>query len=166
VPKTYEVTEKSAQEIRVEMERPENNRFYKRLLTVALRGEGKENKEISEITGYHVKRVSQLVSCFCNEGLSALASDGRKGGNNCNMTKEEAAEFLGNFEAEAIRGRIPTVNEISIAYDEKTGKERKSKSTVYKFLHDNDWRIVVPKRQHPQKASDEAIEASKKLTSN
>jgi hypothetical protein len=49
-------------------------------------------------------------------------------------------------------------------YDKVTGGIHKSRSSVYYFLHSHAWRKVVPRRQPPQKASDEAIEASKKLT--
>jgi len=166
VKKTYDLTEEDTKTIRNAMAQKENKKFYKRLLAVVLRGEGKSNKEVSEITGYHKKRVGQLVSIYRNEGLAVLAIDGRKGGNHRNMTEAEASEFLGEFKAEAEKGKIPTVNEIAIAYDKATGKERKSKSTVYSFLHTQGWRLVVPQKQHPQKASEAEIEASKKLKSN
>jgi len=52
------------------------------------------------------------------------------------------------------------------AYDEATGITHKSLSSLYYFLHRNNWRKIVPKKQHPGKASDEVIETSKKLTVN
>ena len=164
--KSYEITKENSQSLREAMNQKENKKHYKRLLAVALRGEGKNNAEIGLITGYHPKRVSQLVSLYVNEGIESLASDGRKGGNNRNMSEEQAAEFLGKFEEQARKGQIITIEEISKAYDEATGKERKSLSTVYYFLHNQGWRIITPKSQHPKKASAEAIEASKKLTQN
>ena len=146
------------------MKKKENKPYYQRLLAVALRGEGKNNAQSAEITGYHPKRVSQLVSLYANAGLEALASDGRKGGNNRNMDETKAAEFLEQFEDQARNGQIITVEEIAAAYDDATGKQRKSLSTVYNFLHSNGWRLITPKKQHPGKASEEEIESSKKLT--
>lgn len=164
--KMYTITEEEARELRLAMEKKETKEHYKRLLAVALRGEGKDNDEVGAITGYHPKRVSQLVSVYVNEGIEALASDGRKGGNNRNMNEKEAAEFLEQFADQAKKGQIITIKEIAVAYDEATGKHRKSLSTVYNFLHSNDWRLVTPKKQHPGKASEEEIDTSKKLTLN
>lgn len=163
MPKTYKITAENANEIRIAMSKKENTRYYKKLLAVALRGEGKNNKESAEITKYHPKRVSQLVSLYCSEGLGALLHDGRKGGNNRNMSKEEADKFLDQFNEKAQKGQVITIDEIAQAYDQTTGKTRKSRSTIYYLLHNADWRTVMPRGQHPKKASDEEIESSKKL---
>jgi len=162
--KAYKLTADETRELRLAMEKKENKPYYKRLLAVVLRGEGKANDEVGAITGYHPKRVSQLVSLYVNEGIEVLASDGRKGGNNRNMNEEEAAVFLEQFEEEAEQGQVITVEKIAAAYDETTGKQRKSLSTVYNFLHTNGWRLITPRRAHPGKASEEEIESSKKLT--
>jgi len=162
--KRYTISAEETKELRLAMENPETKKHYKRLLAVALRGEGKDNEEAGGITGYHPKSVSQLVSLYVNKGIEALASDGRKGGNNRNMNETEAAEFLQQFEDQAKEGQIITVEGIAAAYDKATGKERKSLSTVYNFLHSNGWRMITPKKQHPGKASEEEIESSKKLT--
>ena len=164
MPKTYKITTENVNEIRKAMEKKENSKYYKKLLAVALRGEGKSNKESAVITKYHPKRVSQLVSIYCNEGLDALLKDGRKGGNNRNMSNEEAERFLEQFEKQSEKGQIITIEEIAKAYDEATGKKRRSNSVVYYLLHSKNWRMVMPRGQHPKKASDEEIEASKKLT--
>jgi len=164
MPKTYNITKENVNEIRKAMSMKENSKYYKKLLAVALRGEGKSNSESAEITKYHPKRVSQLVSLYCNEGLDALLNDGRKGGNNRNMNNEEAERFLEQFETRSQKGQIITIEEIAKAYDEATGKNRKSNSVVYYLLHKKKWRMVMPRGQHPKKASDEEIEASKKLT--
>ncbi len=50
------------------MKTVKNKNIYRRLEAVALRTEGKSNAEIAEITkNVHPKRVSQLVSQYCNE---------------------------------------------------------------------------------------------------
>ena len=164
MPKTYKVTEENSKELREAMKDKSNNKYYRRLQAVALRGEGKGNEEIGMITGYTPHWVSELVSIYCNKGLDALRSDGRKGGNNRNMTDMEEKVFLSQFEEEAKKGEIITVEEIALAYDEKTGKTHESKSSVYYLLNKHGWRQITPQTVHPGKASEAEIEASKKLT--
>ena len=58
MPKTYKITAENAKEIREAMKDKNNSRFYAKLQSVALRGEGKGNKKIGPITGYHPSYVS------------------------------------------------------------------------------------------------------------
>jgi len=164
MPKTYRITDENSKELRRAMKDKNNSRFYAKLQAVALRGEGKDNEEIGPITGYHPAYVSQLVSKYCREGLAGLCRDGRKGGNHRNLTEEEEKAFLAGFEEAAKRGALTTTDEIAAAYDEVTGKEHTSKSTVYYLLHKHGWRMITPQSAHPGKATDEVIAASKKLT--
>ena len=162
----YKISQDDARILRSEMEKSADAKIYARLQAVALRGEGHTNAQISSITGYNSKYVSQLCKTYVLQGLEVLKSDGRKGGNNQIMSDEEAALFLEQFTHQASKGQVITVEDIAKAYDEATGKERKSLSSVYYFLHNYNWRKIVPKGQHPGKASDKAIEVSKKLTPN
>ena len=166
MPKTYILAAENIEEIRQAMKDKKNIKYYRKLEAVALRGEGRDNYEAGAITGYHPKWVSALVSIYCNEGISGLLRDGRKGGNNRNMSKEQEEEFLNQFKEAAQNGQITTVGDIVTAYDEQTGKQHESKSTVYSLLQRHGWRQVMPQTKHPGKASDEVIEASKKLTQN
>ena len=117
MPKTYAITAENTKELRKAMRDKTNSRFYARLQSVALRGEGKGNDEIGSITGYHPDYVSHLVSVYCKEGLAGLCRDERKGGNNRNMTDEEEKKFLAGFEEAAKRGQLTTIDEISTAYE-------------------------------------------------
>jgi transposase len=161
----YKISGENAREIRKRMERVKDVGAYRRLQAAALRGEGKKNEEIAEITKFNSDWVGQLAKIYCREGIEALIEDGRKGGNNRNMSDEEAASFMSQFEETAKKGQILTVEEIAAAYDKAVGREHESKSTVYYLLHKMGWRKLMPRSKHPNKASDEEIEASKKLTS-
>jgi transposase len=165
MPAAYKFEPEAVTELRKAMKETKNKNAYRRLEAVALRAEGKSNNEIAEITKYHSKRVSQIVSLYCNEGIAAIAEDRRKGGNSRNMSFAEEEAFLEGFRDDAESGRILTVSEIKSAYDEKTGKESAT-STVYFMLERHGWRKLSPRSAHPKKASEEAIEASKKLTSD
>jgi transposase len=166
MPKAYTITAENTKALRKAMGEKTNNPYYRKLQAVALRGEGKDNNEIGAITGYHPVWVSHLVALYCKEGLSAICSDRRGGGNNRNMTGDEEKTFLSQFEETSKKGQVTTVAEIAAAYDEKTGKTRESNSTVYYLLHKHGWRLVMPRTTHPGKASEVEIEASKKLKPN
>jgi len=79
------------------------------------------------------------------------------------MRQQKKKHFLNN-KTSAENGQIISVSEIAEAYDAKFGKTYVSHSTVYYLLHKLGWRKIMPHSKHPQKASDEASEASKKLT--
>ena len=163
MPKTYTITTENATEIRMAMQKAKSVNLYRRMEAVALRGEGLSNKQVADITKYHHKRVSQLVSLYVNEGLSALAEEGRKGGNNRNISAEQEKELLDGFREEAEKGQIITPSKIKEAYDTLIGKETKD-TFIYAVLKRNKWRGVMPRSQHPKKASEEDITSSKKLT--
>ena len=160
----YKISRENAEEIRERMRNEKNAGAYKRMQAVALRGEGKRNREVGEITGFHQDHIGILCKTYLSEGLEGLAIDRRKGGNNRNMTDAEAAAFLQAYEEQAKRGQVITAKAIGEAYDEAVGKEHKSLSSIYYFLEKHGWRKIMPQKQHPGKASDEEIEASKKLT--
>jgi len=163
MPKSYHITEEESQSLRREMRNCKKANAYRRLEAVALRGEGKKNEEIGPMTGFHPDWISKLVSRFCNEGLQALLDDGRKGGNHQNLSDDQEEALLKEFNEAAAAGQIITPAEIKKRYDELLG--RKTKPTfIYAVLQRHDWRKVMPRSKHPNKASDEAIEASKKLT--
>ena len=162
----HKISQEDAKAIRLEMEKVTDAKIYARLQAVALRGQGLGNDEIALVSGYNSKYVGEICKKYKLEGIEALKADGRKGGNNRHMNEVEAAEFLDKYKEKAAKGQVVSVEEIAKAYDEAVGKEHKSLSSIYYFLHRNDWRKIVPKKQHPGKASDEEIEASKKLTLN
>ena len=163
MPKRYQINDGNVKEIREAMKTVKNKNIYRRLEAVALRAEGKSNAEIAEITKYHPKRVSQLVSQYCNEGIETLMSDGRKGGNHRYMSRVAETELLDKLKNVSESGQVITVSDIRAAYDKKVGKPSAT-STVYFLLKRHGWRKVMPRSRHPEKASNEAIEASKKLT--
>lgn len=81
-----------------------------------------------------------------------------------NMTLNEEKLFLEPFIEKAKAGGILVVSEIRHALEEKL--ERKvALSSVYNLLHRNDWRKLVPDRQHP-KADPAASEVWKKNSRN
>ena len=81
------------------------------------------------------------------------------------MSLEEEKEFLEQFKKTAQAGQIIEVSAIKRAYEEKTGRSLENNhGQIYNVLNRHGWRKVMPRSKHPNKASEEAIEASKKLT--
>ena len=158
----HTISKEEYEAIKALAKRNQNKRVDKRLQVLILRYEGMKDREIAEKLDYDRKRISQLCAEYKLVGLEEYARH-KYGGNNRNMTDEAEREFLAGFEEAARSGQIITVAEIAAAYDEKTGKQHESNSTVYYLLHKHGWRMITPQREHPGKASDEEIEASKKL---
>ena len=162
--KMHRIQAEDVKKLREAMGQENSKKVYRRMQAVALRGEGRKNGEISEITGFNHRWVGQLCKTYCTEGIGGLIKDGRQGGNHRNMSEDEAKAFLANFEDLATKGHVITIDEIAKAYDEAVRIKHNSLSTVYYLLHTHGWRKVAPKQYHPGRASQEVIEISKKLT--
>lgn len=146
-----------------ETERNNNlKRVDKRLQVIILRYEGLTDVEIGEKLGYNRKRVSQLCAQFKSVGLDEYARH-KYGGNHRAMNIAEEDELLDEFRNKAETGEVVTAQEIKVAFDKKRGKDT-GRGYIYMLLERHGWRKVMPRSKHPKKASEEAIEASKKLT--
>ena len=162
MPKTYKISAENAAEIKEKRKTITNKKVDRRLHAVQLRGEGKTNQEIAEKLDTSDKMVSQWVSAYINNGgIKALLPKERTGMHR-NLSFEEEKEFLSAYIKKAEAGQIVDLNEMETAYIEKVGHSIGG-SQIYRMLERHGWRKVMPRSKHPQKASDEAIEASKKL---
>ena len=94
------------------------------------------------------------------DGISAIAENHYKG-NRRNMSFEEEAAILVPFIERAERGEMVDIKEIAVAY-QKAVPHKISDTQIYYVLHRHGWRKIMPRSRHPKKASEEAIEASKK----
>ena len=79
------------------------------------------------------------------------------------MSYEEETALLEPFSKKAEAGQMVEVSEIEAAYRDAVGHSIGT-SQIYYVLHRHEWRKVMPRSQHPKKASDEVVETSKKLT--
>jgi len=129
-----------------------------------LHAEGKKRKEIAEKTDFAKSYISELVSKYCNNGLSAIIEN-KYGGNNRNMSYAEEEALLGTFIKAVEAGQMIEVSQMKRAYEKAIGRSLENNhGQIYQVLHRHGWRKVMPRSKHPNKASEEAIEASKKLT--
>ena len=79
------------------------------------------------------------------------------------MSYEEEAALLKPFKKKAEAGQMVEISEIKAAYQEAVGHSIGT-AQIYYVLHRHKWRKVMLRRRHPKKASEEAVETSKKLT--
>ena len=162
MPKTYRISAENAAEIEEIRKTITDKKVDRRLHAVQLRGEGMTNREIAEKLDTSDKMVSQWVSAYINNGgIKALLPKERIGMHR-NLSFEEEKEFLSAYTKKAEAGQIIDLNELKAAYIEKVGHSIGG-SQIYRVLERQGWRKVMPRSKHPQKANDEAIDASKKL---
>jgi transposase len=139
-----------------------DKRIDRRLQVLLLRAEGKRASEIAEVCQYNKKGISRIVSRYNKFGLEAMYNNNYKG-NRRNLTFLQEEEMLKEFERSANAGQMITTGEMKAAYEKRIG-HKSGGSTIYMLLKRHGWRKVMPRSKHPDKASEEAIEASKKLT--
>ena len=160
--KKYIISEENASEIRAYRKGVTDKYLDRRLHAVQLLGEGMKPKDIAEKLDADKRQISRWASQFCNGGgIKGLIP--KVGGRyHENMTLDEEKAFLEQFKDKSEKGQLVGVNEIKEAYEKVIG-HRTSTSQIYCILHRHGWSKKMPRSKHPQKASDEAIKASKKL---
>lgn len=161
--KKYVITKEQAEEIRNIIKDYQKTNTFRKLQAIMLVGEGESIEMVSQTTLYHPTYVYELVKQFCTKGFSEFIKDERGGANHRNLTDQQEAQIISKFEEKATAGQVVSLDAIKKEYEQVRGKET-ANSTFYAFLERMGWRRVMPRGQHPRKASDEAIEASKKLT--
>ena len=135
---------------------------YRRLEVIALRGEGKSNSEIVEITGFADKYVPQIISKFFHNGFESLLEDKRTG-NNRRISPREERRFLNRWKNKALKGRIITAKEMWLAFQKEYGVEI-TMNAFYKLLNRNKWSKKQPRKIHKKAADAKTQRASKKLS--
>lgn len=158
----YEFSEDEIKIIEQARKKNKDKRAEARLKALELRAKGGTGKEVSKATGFHASYVTTLVAKFRSGGIEAISGN-HYGGNHRNMSVEEEAAILEPFKARAKKGELVQIREIAEAYQAAVDHPV-SNSQIYFVLHRHGWRKVMPRSKHPQKASEEVIETSKKLT--
>jgi transposase len=162
MPKRHYISEEELKEIKNKRKSNKDKTIDKWLEVLELKAQGKTRSEISEKTGFKKQYITELVGEYRRTGLEQYAKK-QYAGNRRNMSLEEEIIFLDAYKNQAEQGQIIEVNEIKAAYEAKVGHTIGG-SQIYYVLQRNGWRKVMPRSKHPNKASDEEIESSKKLT--
>jgi len=138
-----------------------DRRFYKRVQAIYWRTQGRKWKEIAEYSGLRESTLWELCASYRKEGLNGLRS--HYVCNNRKLSYADEAAALEKLAEKANVGKYVRASDLSERFKEITGVSYQI-DAFYRLLWRHGWRKVKPRGQHPKKASDEAIEASKKLT--
>ena len=157
----YKFTEEDRKKIEKARKMNRDKQTENRLKVLSMRCDGKKQEEIAEATGFVRSHVCDIKRKYFEQGLSAI-SEKHYQSNHRNMSIAEETAFLAPYQEETEQGHVLCVKEIEVAYEKKVG-HRIGKGQIYRVLKRHGWRKVMPRSKHPNKASEEAIEASKKL---
>ena len=141
--------------------RCKDKRTSKKLSILLVRFSGKTIEETAKQMMCSESTVKRITAEYLANGLEEVTRNKYKA-NHRSLSEEEENEILAAFEKKSEAGQIVTVQEIKKAFDERIGKDT-GRGYIYMLLDRHGWRKVMPRSKHPKKASDEAIEASKKL---
>ena len=157
--KTYSEEEKNA--IKKAYKKSKNTKEQKRLLCLKLRiVKGFSSNEIAQIVGYTSSFVDEIIYTYNKQGLPGIEAK-KQGGNRQNLTFDQEKELLDSYTKLAEAGKMLEVSDIIAGYEELIGR-KVAKSIVYKMLKRHGWRKIMPRSQHPNKASIDEIDAYKK----
>jgi transposase len=109
--KKHIITSTDATKARKYMSEITDKKIYRRLEVIALKGEGKKNIEIEDITKFSRQHITKLIRDFSTEGFTPLLSDGRRG-NRRSVTVEDEKAFLNKYKTRAESGQVITVKEM------------------------------------------------------
>lgn len=163
MPKRNYISPEEVAEIEKVKRKNKDKNIDKRLEVLLLHARGKNRAEIAAKTGYGKQYITELVGNYRKNGLKEYAQK-HYGGNHRNLSFDEEEAVLEPFKQQAEAGQIVDVSAILAAYEKAIGRSAGSNSQIYYVLARHGWRKIMPRSKHPNKASDEAIEASKKLT--
>jgi transposase len=116
--------------------------------------------QIAQALGWQPQSVRQLQSDYARDGESVLWGKPHGGRRHAHFTAEQEQALLAPFLEQAQAGGVLVVAPVQAAYEKALGRPIHP-SVVYRALHRQGWRKVVPRPRHP-KASEEAREAFKK----
>lgn len=157
----YKFSEEEILELEQARKKNKDKRAESRLKALILRAKGASAIEVSQATGFHAGSVTRLVAKYRDHGIEAITGN-HYGGNRRNMSYEEEAAILVPFKERAEKGEMVEISEIEKAYQSVVGHSV-GNAQIYRVLHRHGWRKVMPRSRHPKRASEEVIEASKKL---
>ena len=129
MPKTYKITAENTKELREAMKQKENMRFYKKLQTVALRGEGNGDKFFLVLPNCN----TACMNVFLRE-LSALFPKDYLllGADNAVWHKAKSLEIPDNIRFFYLPPRTPELNPIEQIWKEV--RKRGFKNKIFKTL--------------------------------
>lgn len=159
--KRYPITASQAQLAREAMSEIKDLRVYQRLEVIALLGEGYSESEVAQITRFSIHTIPLLRRKFVHHGMDSLMNHHK--GRPAQIGNEETQAFLARYTQASQKAEILTVKSMWLDFQQQFDSTM-TLQAFYRLLKRHHWRKIRPRPEHPNKASLEEIEASKKLS--
>lgn len=156
------ISEEEYARIKAAAKENKNKNVAKRLQMLELRYAGMSNAEISLRTGFNNRYITTLMGQYKKQGLDEFIRIKYTSHNRC-MSESEEAEVLEECAKEAEAGQILTAGIMREKLEARLGRKA-GDNYVYRVLKRHNWRKVMPRAKHPQAASEEEQDSSKKLS--
>ena len=160
--KKYEISKEEYKAIKAKEKAMRDKKISERLKILMFIYEGYEIAEIAKITGRNKSGIYRLYKRYREEGLEEYACN-KYTSHRRVLTEAEEKEILNEYKKAAEAGQVVTAQDIKKAFDKKIGRDT-GRVYIYRLLKRHGWRKVMPRSKHPKAASEEACEASKKLS--
>jgi len=157
----YEITSEEYELAKKLAKINKHKQIERRLRVIILRYEGKSLTEIADQLGYNRSWVVRLLAQVKSTGLEEY-SRMKYQSNRRNLSPEREKLVLDRMREQAERGELVTAKEIQEALEKELGRKA-NHDYAYDVMKRHGWRKVMPRPEHPKKATEEEIEASKKL---
>ena len=158
----FQVSTEEYEAIKQAEKETKDKNISRRLRVLMLRYEGWKVREIAEMLGMRINSISQLCRRYKEQGLEEFKRN-KYTSHRQALTNEQEQAILSKFEEAAEAGHEITAQEIKAEFDKVRGKDT-GRGYIYMLLKRHGWRKVMPRPRHPKAASEEACEASKKLS--
>ena len=158
----FQISEEEYEAIKQAEKETNDKNVSRRLRVLMLRHEGYKVREVAKMVGMRLNSISQLCQRYREQGLEEFKRN-KYTSHRRALPVEQEEGILSRFEEAAKAGHEVTAQEIKAAFDEVRGKDT-GRGYIYALLRRHGWRKVMPRPKHPKAASEEACEASKKLS--
>lgn len=155
-------TNEERRAVETALSKEQNVDTYKRLQVLLWRMQGVPEREVVIRSGMRHSTIWRICNNYALYGVNGLGLR-YEGGHNRKLSFEEEASALKECNETAEKGGFVRIKELQAEFEKLTGVHYHL-HVFYRLLERHGWRKVKPRGQHPKKADDEAIEASKKLT--
>lgn len=121
-----------------------------RVLTIRLLSQGRTAPDVAKIVGRSVEGIRTHKRRYLADGDAyvAMAVSPQGGRRNQVMSPEDEAALMAGLIAAATDGQIITARQVKTAIEQQIGRPVGVK-TVYRIMHRQGWRKVVPRPTHP-----------------
>ena len=147
--------EGTAERLAVLLQEAKDKAEYQRIQCVWLRAAlGLRATQIATALGWQVGSVRPVHSDYLRHGEAVLRSKPSGGRHHQNLTVEQEKKLLLPFLKQAEAGGVLVVAPVQAAYEAAVGRPVHH-SVVYRALHRQGWRKIMPRPRHPK--GDEAV---------